>query len=101
MLVLIVLSCYPVGQPSMYDACAENSLVAAIISQEGIDKEGGVIAICHQCYQNWNSCTKEVKNKRTKEFCVAAVMPELWDETKGEGRKSIEDRQREDLELKL
>ena len=28
-------------------------------------------------------------------------MPELWDETKGEGRKSIEDRQREDLELKL
>ena len=64
-------------------------------------RRGGVVAICHQCYQNWNSCTKEVKNKRTKEFCVAAVMPELWDETKGEGRKSIEDRQREDLELKL
>ena len=41
MLVLIVSSRYPVGQPSMYDACAENSLVAAIISQEGIDKEGG------------------------------------------------------------
>ena len=28
-------------------------------------------------------------------------MPELWDEAKGEWRKSIEDRQREDLELKL
>ena len=41
MLVLIVSSCYPVGQPPMYDACAEISLVAAIISQEGIDKEGG------------------------------------------------------------
>ena len=39
--MLIVSSHYPVGQPSMYDACAENSLVAAIICQEGIDKEGG------------------------------------------------------------
>ena len=44
---------------------------------------------------------RKVKNKRTKEFCVAALMPELWDEAKGEWRKSIEDRQREDLELKL
>ena len=62
---------------------------------------GGVVTICHQCYQNWNSCSKGVKNKRTEEFCVAAVMPELWDKTKGEERKSIEDSQREDLELKL
>ena len=42
-----------------------------------------------------------MKNERTEEFCVVAVMPELWDETKGEGRRSIEDRQREDLELKV
>ena len=42
-----------------------------------------------------------MKNKRTKEVCVAAVMLELWDEAKDERRKSIEDRQREDPELKL
>ena len=40
-------------------------------------------------------------NKGTEEFCVAAVSPELWDEAKGEGRKNIKDRQREDPELKL
>ena len=34
------LSCYPVGQPFMYDACAENHLIAAIICKKGIDKEG-------------------------------------------------------------
>ena len=33
------LSCYPVGKPSMHDACADNFLLAAIISKEGIDKE--------------------------------------------------------------
>ena len=41
-----------------------------------------------------------MKYKRTKEFCVAAVAPELQEETQGGGR-SIEDRQREDPELKL
>ena len=34
------LSCYPVGQPSMHDACANNFLAAAILSKEGIDNEG-------------------------------------------------------------
>ena len=75
----------------MYDACAEISLVAAIISQEGIDKEGVSSSNLLPVLSELDSCSKEVKNKRTKEFCVAAVTPELWDETKGEGRKSIED----------
>ena len=41
-----------------------------------------------------------MKHKRTEEFCVAAVAPELQEETQNGGR-SIEDRQREDPELKL
>ena len=41
-----------------------------------------------------------MKHKRTEEFCVAAVAPELQEETKG-GGQSIEDRQREDPQLKL
>ena len=34
------LSCYSVGQSFIYDACAENYLIAAIICKKGIDKEG-------------------------------------------------------------
>ena len=51
----------------MYDACAEISLVAAIISQEGIDKEGESSSNLSPVLSEVEySCSKEVKNKRTK-----------------------------------
>ena len=62
-----------------------------------------VAANRHWYCQNWKSLVAryiEVKHKRTEEFCVAAVAPELQEETQGGGR-SIEDRQRENPELKL
>ena len=97
------LSRYPVAQSSMYNACEENSPVAAIISMEGIDKEGESSSSLSPRPSKVEkpSCSKEVRNKGTKECCVAAVLPELWDEAKGKERKTIEDRQREDPELKL
>ena len=91
------LSRYPVAQSSKYDACAENSPVAAIISKEGIDKEGE----SSSSLSPRPSKVEKLRNKGTEECCVAAVSPELWDEAKDKERKSMEDRQREDPELKL
>ena len=87
----------------MYDVCAENSPVAAMISKEGIDKEGESTCSLSPRPSKVEkpSCSKEVRNKGTKECCVAAVSPDLWGEAKGKRRKSIEDRKREDPELKL
>ena len=78
---------YPVAQSSKYDVCAENSLVAAT-SQEGIDKEGENSSSLSPVLSELekSSCLKEVKNERNK-HCVAAVMPELWDKTKGRGEE--------------
>ena len=97
------LSHYPVAQSSKYDVCAENSPVAAIISKEGIDKEGERSSSLSPRPSKVEklSCSKEVRNKGTEECCVTAVSPELWDEAKDKERKSMEDRQREDPELKL
>ena len=98
------LSRYPVVQSSKYDdVCVENSPVAAIISKEGIDKEWESSSSLSPRPSKVEklSCSKEVRNKGTEECCVAAMAPELWDEAKDKERKSIEDRQREDPELKL
>ena len=97
------LSRYPVAQSSKYDVCAENPPVAAIVSKEGIDKEWESSSSLSPRPSKVEklSCSKEVRNKGTEECCVAAVSPELWDEVKDNERKSIEDRQREDPELKL
>ena len=97
------LSHYPVAQSSKYDVCAEKSPVAAIISKEGIDKEGESSSSLSPRPSKVEklSCSKEVRNKGTEECCVAAVSPELGDEAKDKERKSMEDRQREDTELKL
>ena len=96
-------SCYRVAQSSKYDVCAENSPVAAIISKEAIDKEGESSSSLSPRPSKVEklSCSKEVRNKGTEECCVAAVSPQLWDEAKDKERKSMEDRQREDPELKL
>ena len=97
------LSRYPVAQSSMYDVCAQNSPVAAIISKESIDKEGESSSSLSPRPSKVEkpSSSKEVRNKGTKECYVAAVSPEMRDEAKGKERKSIEDRQREDPELKF
>ena len=97
------LSHYPVAQSTMYNVCAENSPVAAIIYKEGIDKEGesrSSLSLRPSKVEK-PSCSKEVSNKGTEECCIAAVSSELWDEAKGKGRTSIKDRQRKDPELKL
>ena len=68
---------YPVIQwhSPMYDVCAENSPVAAIINKEGIDKEGQSSSSLSPRPSKVEkpSCSKEVRNKGTKECCVAAV----------------------------
>ena len=68
------LSRYPVAQSSKYDVCAENSPVAAIISKEGIDKEGE----SSSSLSPRPSKVEKLRNKGTEECCVAAVSPELW-----------------------
>ena len=85
------LSRYPVAQSSKYDVCAENSTVAAIISKEGVDKEGESSSrlSLRQSKVEKPSCSKEVRNKGTEECCVAAVSPELCDEAKGKKEKVL------------
>ena len=95
------LSHHPVRRSSIHDADTENSIVAAIVGPEDIDEEeesrSKLSLVLLELEKS--SCPVEVKHKRTEEFCVAAVAPELQ-ETQSGGR-SIEDRQREDPELKL
>ena len=70
-----ILSRYPVAQSSMYEVCAESSPVAPMISKEGIDKEGessGSLSLRPSKVEK-PGCSKEVRNKVTKEGCVAAV----------------------------
>ena len=96
------LSHHPVGQLSMHDADTENSIVAATVGPEDTDEEeesSRKLSLVLSELEK-SSCQVEVKHKRTAEFCVAAVAPELQEETQGGGR-SIGDMQREDLELKL
>ena len=96
------LSRHPVGRSFIHDADTENSIVAAIVGPEDIDEEeesrGKLSLVLSELVKS--SCKVEVKHKRTEELCVAAVAPELQEETQSGGR-SIEDRQREDPELKL
>ena len=90
------------GQSSIHDADTENSIVAAIVGPKDIDEEeesSGKLSLVLSELEK-SSCQIEVKHKRTEEFCVAAVQPELQEETHG-GGQSIEDRQREDPEFKL
>ena len=92
------------GQSSIHDADTENSIVAAIVDLEDIndheeEESSSKLSLALSELEK-SSCPVEVKHKRTEEFCIAAVAPELQEETQG-GGQSIKDRQREDPELKL
>ena len=96
------LSRHPEGQSSIHDSDTENSIVAAMVDLEDIDEEeesSSKLSLVLSGLEK-SSCLVEVNDKRTEEVWVAAVAPELHEETQSGGR-SIKDRQREDTELKL
>ena len=81
------LSCHPVGRSFIHDTDTENSIVAAILGSEDIDEEeesSSKLSLVLSELEK-SSCPVEVKHKRTEEFCVAAVVPELQEETQSVG----------------